>query len=241
VRPPLSPPGYGPRRALASRTPCLPDRGRASLRLWAAGVLPQGRHPHVRGAPLGREGRQVGHDGVLLWALLLPRAQAPQGCCGMGGAAWDRATACRRGWGPAPPAQEPLLRLGGLRPRVRACDRGQQVLDMVLPLLDTLVRVRRPAPAPVAHGSGVRLRRAHGAMAFTSPFSRDASSSCGPTDFGHTRLTGPVPSMLAANVLGTRGCTCFKPISVHQGRSGGIDGVPTRLTTAYATRQTHHR
>ena len=58
------------------------------------------------------------------------------------------------GWGPAPPAQEPLLRLGDLHPRVLALDRGQQVSDMVLPLLDTLVRVRRPAPAPVAHGSG---------------------------------------------------------------------------------------
>jgi hypothetical protein len=36
------------------------------------------------------------------------------------------------------------------------------------------------------------------------------------------------------------GWTRFKPISVHQGRSGCIDGAPARLTNAYETLQTHH-
>jgi hypothetical protein len=68
-----------PSRVARSSFPTGVGRG---LRLWAAGVLQQGRHHLLRGAPIGSDGIQAGHDGFLLFAPLLPLAQAHRGHCG---------------------------------------------------------------------------------------------------------------------------------------------------------------
>jgi len=61
-------------------------------------------------------------------------------------------------------------------------------LEIILHLLYNLVRVGSHEQSPLAYWWVVLPIIAHGAMAFNSRFSLDASSSWCPTAFGHTQV-----------------------------------------------------